>query len=991
VTQNPGDRLLEQHAFVQRLALALLKDRDLAADVAQDAMVAAIERPPAVATPMHLRAWLRTVVRRIALAARTDRAERALRERRVARPEGDDAERAASEQLALHRDLTAAVHALPEPYRTAVTLRYLADRTPTAIAQQSGVTSDVVRQRLHRGLAMLRARLDREHGSRAAWAGPLAALLPEPSFFVLLASLAMTKHVLAAAAALAVCVTGTWLALRTETPVALPIAAADTATLASAGIERRNATPTDAGAATPKAPAAAEVRTSADFVIAVVDEHEAPVTDAEVHCLAADAEPQRRTTTATGRVSFPARDSRGSIVVRVRARPPILRLFETLRGEQRVVLEDGLRVAGQVLVDGAPAPAGLRLRLATRRDDVEALPSVFAELLTADATTTTDGDGRFAFAGLEATWRGSLELPLQDTHWLLPRPGQQQRDHVHLLLPQPVDDLVVATTALPSLRAQVVWDDDGSPVAGADVTAYAAFAVDDGSPMISLDTDAEGRFAVGFPDGDASLYPERRRPVLRASLRVRAQGSERDFELPGPLPAQAVTLRLPRGTVTVFRATDRSGLPIAGALAASRGLSEPTDRAGIGRFSGPRDTALVGAPGFLIVPCPAGTAAGTADDPLPVVLDRRNELRIRAVDGNGNRSPFDRLEVDIDGTCFSGRPGPTELHYAFGGTRLGAATLGKAPHCMFTLDEHGEVLLHSLDVGRTLQLCLRDALGAVVAQHTVAVPAVGVTATIPLDVTAVERPVRGTVCASGGAPLADADIAVAGESSAWHRCCATSAADGTFTCRGISATGPLTVAAQRLGYAMQQRSLAAGETSLAFVLEPSRQVALRVVDEQGALVPLDRIDVRGAVGGWRKTSPGPGEFVFADLPQQGITFAVQLGSREFSCTPDAGATAAELRVPVLARVAFGPLPAGFSPPGHGFFEVLAQMQAPPGEPFRLGLGADAQPALLPPGRYRFVLLRCEYDDLQKDYVPSELPAAAEVDLVAGATTTVALR
>src|SRR5262245_4841355 len=197
-------------------------------------MVAAIERPPAAPTPLHLRAWLRTVVRRIAAAAQRDRTERAQRERRAARPEGDDAEREASEQLARHRELTAAVDALPEPYRTAVALRYLADRKPAAIAREVGATPHAVHQRIHRGLQLLRERLDRQHGSRAAWATPLAAMFPAAPFAPVLATILMAKNAFVAAAVLAVAATGTWLAVRSDAPPPAPLAGSNTLTAATA-------------------------------------------------------------------------------------------------------------------------------------------------------------------------------------------------------------------------------------------------------------------------------------------------------------------------------------------------------------------------------------------------------------------------------------------------------------------------------------------------------------------------------------------------------------------------------------------------------------------------------------------------------------------------------------------------------------------------------------------------------------------------------------
>src|SRR5262245_10405295 len=53
--------LLEQTSWIRRLALGLAADVHLAEDLAQDAWVAALERPPA--TGKSVRGWLATVLR----------------------------------------------------------------------------------------------------------------------------------------------------------------------------------------------------------------------------------------------------------------------------------------------------------------------------------------------------------------------------------------------------------------------------------------------------------------------------------------------------------------------------------------------------------------------------------------------------------------------------------------------------------------------------------------------------------------------------------------------------------------------------------------------------------------------------------------------------------------------------------------------------------------------------------------------------------------
>src|SRR5262249_25255520 len=64
---------------------------------------------------------------------------------------------------------------------TAVALRFFEGRSPRAIGKLRGQSAATARQHVHRGLAMLRGRLDREFGQRRAWLAAFASLgLLEP-------------------------------------------------------------------------------------------------------------------------------------------------------------------------------------------------------------------------------------------------------------------------------------------------------------------------------------------------------------------------------------------------------------------------------------------------------------------------------------------------------------------------------------------------------------------------------------------------------------------------------------------------------------------------------------------------------------------------------------------------------------------------------------------------------------------------------------------
>ncbi len=161
--------LLAEVDWVHRLARSLLRDADGAADLAQDALTTAIEKGPEAGTSrQHLRAYLKGIVRRLALRNRRVAAERRWREQRVARAEASYAERDALTRLDLHQRLSVAVMSLAEPYRSTVVMRFFDGLSSQQIARRKGIRAQTVRQHLSRALAELRRRLDSEFGSRGA-------------------------------------------------------------------------------------------------------------------------------------------------------------------------------------------------------------------------------------------------------------------------------------------------------------------------------------------------------------------------------------------------------------------------------------------------------------------------------------------------------------------------------------------------------------------------------------------------------------------------------------------------------------------------------------------------------------------------------------------------------------------------------------------------------------------------------------------------------
>jgi RNA polymerase sigma factor (sigma-70 family) len=196
------DRLLENARWVRALGVELVGGGE-ADDLAQDAWVVALEQRGEVRNPA---AWLAGVVRRLASRARRGNERRARREEAAAGPEAGPAADELVAEAELSRTLIRAVTELDEPFRSTVLLRFYRGWTPDEIARSHGVPSATVRTRLHRALARLRERLDREHGGREAWALAFASPGTLATGTIGGGALMGTKLTLGAAAVLAVAV-----------------------------------------------------------------------------------------------------------------------------------------------------------------------------------------------------------------------------------------------------------------------------------------------------------------------------------------------------------------------------------------------------------------------------------------------------------------------------------------------------------------------------------------------------------------------------------------------------------------------------------------------------------------------------------------------------------------------------------------------------------------------------------------------------------------
>ena len=980
--------LLAEADWLHRLARAMLRDRERAHDVAQDTLVTALLQRPA--RVVDLRAWLQAIARRLASRALRTEQRRHAREQAVARTDIDDRDAQTTERLHLHRQLCDAVLELPEPYRTAVTLRFFDDLAPRAIAARLGTSPAIVRQRIHRAIAMLRAHFDQRAGGRHAWTQALLAASPATfatRAAVLLPLFLMKKYLVAAL--LLLLLSTWWLAAdRLDTTANAQLAPSTVATVS-----------TPAETATPRTEVVRAAAT-VPFVVRVVDAREHTIAGATVHRWQQGGEVENATTLADGCVAFTALPMAGGVLVQAPGFQAMHKQVGELRGEVVVQLGNGRVVAGQVFEDGVAVAAGMVLKLSvpTQLDALPDAPEAILALLSGPAhslTTTTDGNGAFTFAGLAHNWAGELQLP--PTHWLLRQAGQLVEGDSRLLVLAPDDRLRVETTRLPVVHGRVEWSDGGGPVARAFVhLTRITFADGSGRSMLTGLADAQGKFAIGlYPDAanqrERWLDPHRRSELTRIQVST-SHGTTTHQTLEaggGPIDLRAeVLLRLDRGVEQRFRAVDAAGHPLAGARAlhGDGSLSEPTGDDGLGTSRNSFGLS-VGAEGRQVARIPnRQLGQGLGAEPHEVVLQNGNAIHVKVRTPTGAPAAANVVALTSQRAVVDGQG--TNLRRWLGESRFDVVTEG------FQFDRRGEARIVSLTPDVPCRLIVRDDFGGELATQEIVTPALGEQRVIDITLTAADHLVRGRVQDASGAPVALARVELRAkgvESGRGHRS-VRSTADGAFRFAALNATGDLVLAAHRQGFAATERVVTLAELAheITITLAAARRTTVRIVDEDGTPVPEPQLVVDTATD---QQQVGPGEFVCLDLPPGEVTFACWVAGKRHELRHDTAKPLAELRVPRTARARFE-RPAGWQPSAGGrrLVAVAKRLDAA-AEPLSLQLDDDARsvPQLLLPGRYRVELSEMwwNYEKKQSDTEP--LGPTAEVELRANEVARVTFR
>ena len=933
---DPAAAALQELAWVRRLAYSLVHDAALADDVAQDAWLIAREQPPSkVESRDGLRAWLATVVQnRVRRLQRSAQRRRRREQVPFHRDSEDPADVAARAQL--HHELTTAVMALEEPFRSALLWRYFDELPATEIARRQGIGHDAARQRIARGLAKLREHVARRHpdgfaGFCVAWTNvlgvPPAAVVAGwslPVWFL------MKKSILSVCAALGVILFWAWPA---SPPPPRPADSTPEAAIRVANVDR----------AEQQEPAAARTAAGigvAGLVVAVVDESGRPRPDLPVLALRSGELVATSTTDAAGQAHFPA----GLDADEWLFAGPACGVQRRPRGVEAtgpVSLARGAAVEGRVRGE-VPAEFVLELQHDLANPAFDGLgPNATAWLGAHGLTATTVvlpllANGAFCGAGLVADWSGALRGPAGSVLREPSGKGAVENDTL-VLLGEPQAGLVLEFVLPRLLRGRVLVA--GAPVADLRVNGFAHVRY---AGEILVRTAMDGRFELPVRD----VEPDR---ALSIHFGIHDENGcllDRSIEVPaGRGPHELGDFQVGKARSVVVR--EEEGAAVSAAEVAlfadtRHVVRQQTDRDGRAHFGAVPAEArelMVTATGFATQRLPLPAAAEVA-----VTLRRSSALVVRVVAADG-------APTGAHGGLVAAEQIPFRAAAANG------AVAQQAFRETFQLDEHGEVALVDLLPGVPLHLEAVDELGDRLGALDVLTPLGARTERLVLTTTIRPARLSGLVTDERARPVPRARVHIEVGNFVSH---ARSDAQGRFvvalrrdagTKAHVEVTHPAFVAWSYDGALGQD----GGE--FAVTLQRGRRLEVHVQQTSGA--PLEHgivLAELGAHDGGVGNAAGAGIYVFPKLARAAGEVAVVLGGQRFAVPVQPEDMMVVLRVPDLGVVTVHRDLAATSAADARLCVVVSRQGSDPQRHYFVAEGTSI-PLSLPPGDYRLQLER----------------------------------
>lgn len=951
---------------VEDLARRLVGDGHAAADVAQDAMLVALEKRPGYGGS-RLRAWLAGIVKVLAKRQRVDASIRGVHEGRRARRglAVDEAADQVGARLALHARLAQAVDGLAEPYRSALTRRFFEGLSPREIARRTGKPSELVRKHVSRGLEQLRERLDAEDLRQVegpTWRQQVFVAIPGLSAGSLSATVATigawlmagSNKVVAAAAIVVIAATAGFLAWRSDAAAGpegvepAPVAASDAE--AERGVAEA---PVAAAAPDPESAASERKLVDSSLRVLVHNEAGAPLAEARVWVWGDEATPVHSADAdGSGTVELPALTGQhhftvaapGYVAQSLRFAPvgegevgsaEVSALAAQVEaGVVRLTLAPGRRLFGRVSVDGAPPTEALRFQVRPdkREGRVELPAAVDKELghlgqpVVSTRPTVDAGSTVFEVAGLPVGWSGRLDLPRG--YWFsIDCDEGPLNGATTLLLAEPREDLVLGLTKLPTVRGRLLWSDDLSPVTDATLTAYFRFEGVTSSPFSLHGVNEEGRFRIGaYPmshDEQVEWRDPRRRPAIASfETRIKAHGAVGQLRrtwtaADGPVGEDLGDILIERARSLHVLVLDAvTGEPVPGARVHDDDtVTDDDGRVLLAGERGATDAVMVGAVDYAVTALRPVRGTGVEAQPLVFELPRGNAItfELPPVDKRPARLRFFLMSEEELFFAIEADDGwtPHEVHRAVTPSSPESSSWGKdGGKLSYGVRDTEEFVVAAVRPGVAMTAQLLDMFGD--PYVSVDVPGLGVTEQrrVKIGSEMVVHPLQGIVEDAQGSPVANALLRVerkGGEVDAGRskddRTSIRTDGDGRFRLTFAEKRGPISATVLHPAHGALERG---------GLEEWFGRDGLRFVLPNRHLVRVHLLDEAGAavpdlqvhcsIDGLQSVREDNGVHDFDGLPPGPVEFWCRVGTRRISVQHRGDQAVCELRVPPLREL-----------------------------------------------------------------------------------------
>ncbi|MCK6446413.1 MAG: sigma-70 family RNA polymerase sigma factor [Planctomycetes bacterium] len=590
---SPLDEVLAEEGFIRSLAKKLARDDELANDVFQETLLAAIRRPRKPNAP--LRSWIARVVHNRVVQTHRHRVRREKHESLFEDDRSELSPAEVAERDGVRAHVVRAVEEMDEPYRSAIVLRFYEDLEPREMAARLGVPVETARTRVKRAMALLRARLDREYGNDTPrWASSLFLwTLPAPTGGVPLADGASAARWATGGVALVGCAILLWFALTRASAPPEAVAALERSAPAETGAAIEPQASSSAAAAPRETSAGPTLPTLAVRIVRRDDGE--PLAGARVTLDALDGRSVERATDGDGAFALPWPLDR-PFSLAIDATPATLahaaRLAPTERAELpgpwTIAVEGSTSVDGRAIDRFGEALVAARITAYALDDDDEP-----ARDLAPLATATADAAGTFHFDHLPrrfALFAESDERAAADV-WIADLPVARSIAALELVLDEPAP------------IAGEVQDRDGNALAGATLVLERSRGDADFRSSSHADSWFAARDSFEATTRFDGRFEFERAPKGRYQLTVKKRGfatTTRSVHA----PVERLLLQLAESVPAEFVVVDERGEPIAGARA--RVLRSANAERGASRS---KETVVTDAEGRIVLD---GASSGTA-------------------------------------------------------------------------------------------------------------------------------------------------------------------------------------------------------------------------------------------------------------------------------------------------------------------------------------------------------------------------------------------